>query len=62
MIIFVIYYIDNTQNGNTALYYAVSKGQCDCAQLLIQAGAVVNMKDSVSTLNVHTFYHHDHTR
>jgi ankyrin repeat protein len=61
MIILKIYLIDDTQDGYTALHYAVSKGHYDCAQLLIQAGAVVDNQDNVSTLDVHTVYHHDHT-
>ena len=51
----------DTQDGDTALHYAVSNGHNDCAQLLIQAGAVVDIQDNVSTLYVHTVYHHDHT-
>ena len=54
MIILMIYLIDDTQDGHSALHYAVSKGHYDCAQLLIQAGAVVDIKDNVITLYVHT--------
>ena len=63
MIILMIYLIDDTQyTGNTALHLAVMKGHHDCAQLLIQAGADVDIMDNiVSTLYVHTVYHHDHT-
>ena len=61
MIILMIYLIDDTQGGNTALHYAVSSGYCDCAQLLIQAGADVDIQTIVITLYVHTVYHHDHT-
>jgi len=56
----MIYLIDDTQDGWTALHYAVSSGHYDCAQLLKQAGAVVDIKNTVSTLYVHTVYH-DHT-
>ena len=61
MIILMIYLIDDTQGGHNALHYAVIYGRYNCAQLLIQAGAVVDIKDNVSTLYVHTVYHHDHT-
>ena len=61
MIILMIYPIDDTQDGHTALHYAVMNGRYDCAQLLIQAGALVDIKGYVSTLYVHTVYHHDHT-
>ena len=61
MIILMIYLIDDTQHGDTALHWAVKYGHYDCAQLLIQAGAVVDIQSNVSTLYVHTVYHHDHT-
>ena len=61
MIILMIYLIDDTQVGRTALHYAVSSGRCDCAQLLILSGADVDIKDNVSTLYVHTVYHQYHT-
>ena len=61
MIILMIYLIDDTQDGDTALHWAVGHGHCDCAQLLIQAGAVVDIKNNVSTLYVQTVYHHDQT-
>ena len=61
MIIFMIYLIDDTQDCCTALHYTVSSGRYDCAQLLIQSGAVVDIKDIVSTLYVHTVYHYDYT-
>ena len=61
MIILMIYLIDDTQGGYTALHEAVRYGHLDCAQLLIQSGAVVDIKSYVSTLYVHTVYHHDHT-
>ena len=61
MIILIIYFIDDTQDGRTALHYAVINGQSYCTQYLIQSGTDVDMKDNVSTLYVHTVYHHDHT-
>ena len=61
MIILMIYLIDDTQWGWTAVHLAVRNGHYDCAQLLIQSGAVVYIKGYVSTLYVHTLYHHDHT-
>ena len=61
MIILMIYLIDDTQDGDTALHCAVCRGHYDCAQLLVQAGAVVDIHNNVSTLYVHTVYHHDHT-
>ena len=61
MIILVIYLIGDTQIGCTALHRAAINGHCDCTQLLIQAGAVVDIQTNVSTLYVHTVYHHDHT-
>ena len=57
----MIYLIDDTQYGDTALHWAVRFGHYDCAQLLIQSGADVDIKDNVITLYVHTVYHHDHT-
>ena len=56
----MIYLIDETQGGETALYWAVMYGRYDCAQLLIQSGADVDIQNIVSTLYVHTVYHHDH--
>ena len=61
MIIFMIYLIYDTHAGRTALHEAVRNGHYDCAQLLIQAGADVNIQSNVSTLYVHTAYHHYHT-
>ena len=61
MVILMIYLIDDTQDGFTTLHCAVNNCYIDCAQLLIQAGADVDIKDRVSTLYDHTVYHHDHT-
>ena len=61
MIILIIYLFDDTQAGNTALNWAVSNGHYDCAQLLIQSGAAIDIQSNVSTLYVHTVYHHDHS-
>ena len=61
LIILMIYSNNDTQVGRTALHWAVIKGHCGCVQLLIQAGADVDIKDIVSTLDVHTVYHHDHS-
>ena len=61
MIILMIYLIDDTQWGRTALHWSVMNGHYDCTQLLIQAGAVVDIQNNVSTLYVHTVYHHNHT-
>ena len=61
MIILMIYLIDDTQHGWTALQVAVRDGHYDCAQLLIQAGADVDIQTNVSTLYVHTVLYHDHT-
>ena len=52
--------IDDTQYGDTALHWAVDNGHYDCAQLLIQSGADVDIKDRVSTLYTNTVCHHDH--
>jgi len=49
------------QSGWTALHRAVMRGHFDCAQLLVQAGAVIDIQDNVSTLYVHNIYHHDNT-
>ena len=57
----MIYLIDDTQSGWTALHHAVDKGHLDCAQLLVQAGAVIDIQNNVSTLDVHTVYHHVNT-
>ena len=54
--------LDDTQNlDSTALHWAVKFVRYDCVQLLIQAGAVVDIQNNVSTLYVHTVYHHNHT-
>ena len=57
----MIYLIDDTKVGWTALHFTVIYGRYDCAQLLIQAGADVDIQSNVSTLYVDTVYHHDHT-
>ena len=57
----MIYLIDVTQIGYTALHLAFINDHYDCAKLLIQAGADVDIKDRVSTLYIYTVYHHDHT-
>ena len=57
----MIYLNDDKQVGWTALHCAFWYGRYDCAQLLIQAGADVDIKTNVSTLYVHTVYHHGHT-
>ena len=61
MIILMIYLIDDTQLGYSALHCAVIYAHYDCAQLLIQSGAVVDIKTNVSALYVRTIYHHSHT-
>ena len=61
MIILMIYLIDNTKGGSTALHRAVIYGRYNCTQLLIQAGTVVDIKNTVSTLYVHTIYQHSYT-
>ena len=61
MIIHMIYLIDDTQDGRTALHIAMMYGHYDCAQLHIQSGAVVNIQNNVSILYDNTVYHHDHT-
>ena len=37
----------HTQDGVTALMYAVSHGRADCVRLLLDAGADTNAKDKV---------------
>ena len=49
----MIYLIDDTQDGRTALHYEVINGQSCCIRHLIQSGADVDMKDNVSTLYAH---------
>ena len=60
MVVLIIYLIDDTQNGWTALHLAFINDHFDCAQLLIQSGAVVDIQGFVNTLHVNTVYHHDH--
>ena len=60
MIILMIYPIGDTQDGFTALHLAFINDHCDCAQLLIQSGADIDIRNKVSTLYIHTVYHHDH--
>ena len=60
MIILTIYPFGDTQDGWTALHWAAMNSHCDCAQLLIQAGADVHIKDYVSTQYINTVCHHDH--
>ena len=57
----MIYPIDDTQAGYSALHWAVKNGYYDCALLLIHANACIEIKGYVSTLDVHTLYYHDHT-
>ena len=57
----MIYLIDDTQAGLTALHWAVRYGRYDFSRLLLQAGAVVDIQNKVSTLYDHTVYHHNHT-
>ena len=57
----MIYLIDDTQRGLTALHQAVDNGLSDCSQLLVQAGAVIDIQDSVTALDVHTVYCHVNT-
>ena len=61
MIILMIYLIVDTQAGQTSLHCAVWNGHYDCAQLLIQARADVDIQNIVSTLYVHIVYHDYHT-
>ena len=61
MIILIIFFIGVAQYGDTALHWAVKYGHYDCVQLLIQAGADVDIQNIVSILYVHTVYHHNHT-
>ena len=61
MIKLMIYFIDDTQDGWTALHWAVNNGHYDCAKLLMQSGALVDIQSNVSTLYIHTVYHHNHT-
>jgi ankyrin repeat protein len=54
----MVYIIDDTQSGCTALHYAVAWGHLDCIQLLVQAGALIDILNDVRTLDVHTVYRH----
>ena len=54
MIIHMIYLIDDTQDGYSAMHRAVRYGHSNCTQLLIQAEVDVDAKNNVSTLYVHT--------
>jgi ankyrin repeat protein len=56
MIKLMIYLIDDTKVGWTALHWAISSGHYDCAQLLIHAGADVVIQSNVGTLYVHSVY------
>ena len=47
MIILMIYLIDDTQNGDTALHRAVKYGRYDCAQLLIVSVADTTIRNDV---------------
>ena len=60
MVVLIIYLIDDTKNGWTALHLAFINDHFDCAQLLIQTGADVDIKDYVSTQYINTVCHHDH--
>ena len=46
MIILMIYLIDDTQGGCTALHYAVMNGHYDCAQVLIVSAADTTIRDN----------------
>ena len=56
MLILMIYLIDDIQSGWTALHCAVDKGNLDCFQLLIQAGAMIDIKNNVSTFFIQTVH------
>ena len=47
MIILMIYLIDDTQFGWTALHYAVGNGHYDCVQLLIVSAADTTIRNNV---------------
>ena len=61
MYILMIYYIYHTQFGLTALHYAVYNDRLHCAQLLLQAGAVIDIQTNVRTLDVLTVNRHVNT-
>ena len=46
-IILMIYLIDDTQIGHTALHYAVMNDHYDCAQLLIVSAADTTIRNNV---------------
>lgn len=43
----ILYCIGNLQRLCTALHHAAMKGFTECAKLLLEAGAVVNVQDKV---------------
>ena len=47
MNILMIYLIDDTQGGNSALHWAVSDGHYDCAKLLIVSAADTTIRNNV---------------
>ena len=47
MIILMIYLIDDTQYGDTALHWAVSNGRYDYAQLLIVSATDTTIRNDV---------------
>ena len=47
MIILMIYLIDDTQDGRTALHWVVWKGHYDCAQLLIVSATETTIRNNV---------------
>ena len=47
MIILMIYLIDGTQDGDTALHCAVMFDHYDCAQLLIVSAADTTIRNNV---------------
>jgi hypothetical protein len=62
MFILIIYPFDNTQAGRTSLLMAVMNGHCNCAQLLVLAGALLDMQDNVDTIDVYPVYQHVYRR
>jgi len=61
MLIFMIYLIDKTQDGLTALHHAVRYGRLDCTQLLVQAAEVIDVQDNVRSFDIHTVYRYINT-